>query len=73
MEYYCYVWACAPGYYLKFLNKLQKRIFRIVGPLLAAFLEPMAHRRNVAGLSLFYRYFFRRCSSKLLQLVPLFE
>ena len=50
---------------------LQKRIFRIVGPSLAAFLEPMAHRRNVASLRVFYRYYFGRCSSELTQPVPL--
>ena len=37
----------------------------------APFLEPLAHRRNVANLSLFYRYYFGRCSSELAQLVPL--
>ena len=52
-------------------DMLQKQICRTVGPLLAAFLEPLAHRRNVASLSLFYRYYFGRCSSKLAQLVPL--
>ena len=38
---------------------------------LAASLEPLAHRRNVASLSLFYRYYFGRCSSELARLVPL--
>ena len=38
---------------------------------LAASLEPLAHCRNVASLSLFYRYYFGRCSSELAQLVPL--
>ena len=42
-----------------------------VGPSLAAFLETLAHRLNVASLSLFYRYYFGRCSSELVQLVPL--
>ena len=37
----------------------------------AASLEPLAHPRNVASLSLFYRYYFGRCSSELAQLVPL--
>ena len=60
MEYCCDVWACAPSCYLDLLDKLQKRICRIVGPSLAAFLEPLAHRRNVASLSLFYRYYFGR-------------
>ena len=71
MEYCCHVWAGAPSCYLELLDKLQKRICRTVGPSLAASLEPMAHRRNVASLSLFYRYYFGRCSSELAQLVPL--
>ena len=52
-------------------TKLQKWICRTTGPLLAASLEPLAHCRNVASLSLFYRYYFGRCSSELAQLVPL--
>ena len=71
MEYCCHVWAGAPSCYLELLDKLQKRICRIVGPSFAASLEPLAHRRNVASLSLFYRYYFGRCSSELAQLVPL--
>ena len=71
MEYCCHFWAGAPSCYLDLLDKLQKRICRIVGPSLATSLEPLAHRRNVASLSLFYRYHFGRCSSELGQLVPL--
>ena len=71
MEYCCHVWAGAPSCYLELLDKLQKRICRSVGPSLAASLEPLAHHRNVASLSLFYRYYFGRCSSELAQLVPL--
>ena len=72
MEYCCHVWAGAPSCYLELLGKLQKRICRIAGPSLAASLEPLAHRGNVASLSLFYRYYFGRCSSELAQLVPFF-
>ena len=72
MEYCCHVWASAPSCYLELLDKLQKWICRTVGPSLAASLEPLAHRRNVASLSLFYRYYFGRCSSELAQLVSLF-
>ena len=68
---YCYVWAGVRSCYLELLDKLQKRICRTVGPSLAASLEPLAHRQNVASLSLFYRYCFGRCSSELAQLVPL--
>ena len=71
MKYYCHVWAGAPSCYLELLDKLQKRICRTVGPSLAASLEPLAHCRNVASLSLSYRYYFGRCSSELALLVPL--
>ena len=67
----CHIWAGAPSCYLELLDKLQKQIYRTVGPSLAASLEPLAHHRNVASLSLFYRYYFGRCSSELAQLVPL--
>ena len=42
-----------------------------VSPSLAASVEPFAHCRIVASLSLFYRYYFGRCSSELAQLIPL--
>ena len=71
MEYCCRVWAGAPSWYLELLDKLQNRIYRTIGPSLAASLEPLAHCRNVANLSLFYRYYFGRCSSELAELVPL--
>ena len=70
MEYCCHILVGAPSCYLELLDKLLKWICRTVGPLLAASLEPLAHRRNVASLSLFYRYYFGRCSSELAQLVP---
>ena len=71
MQYCCHVWADTPGCYLELLDRLQKWICRTVGPSLAVSLEPLAHCRNVASLSLFYRYYFGRCSSELAQLVPL--
>ena len=71
MEYCCHVWAGAPSCYLDLLDKLQKRICWIVGPSLAAPLQPLAHCRNMASLSLFYRYYFGRGSSELARLFPL--
>ena len=72
MEHCCHVWARAPSCYLEILDKLQKRVCRTFGPSLAASLEPLAHRRNVASLlSLLYRYYSGRCSSELAQLVRL--
>ena len=58
MEYCCHVWAAAAtSCYLELLDKLQKRICRTVGPSRATSLEPLAYHRNVASLSLFYRYY----------------
>ena len=59
---------------MELLYKLQKRICRTVGPVglsVAASVEPLTHRRSVASLSLFYRYYFGRCSSELAKLVQL--
>ena len=71
MEYCCHVWGGVPSCYSELFDKLQKRICRTVGPSLAATLELLAHRQNVASSSLFYRYYFGRCCSELAQLVPL--
>ena len=71
MEYCCHAWADAPSYYLEVLHKFQKRIFKTIGPSFSASRELLALRQNVARLSLFYRYYFGKCSSKLAQLVPL--
>ena len=70
-EYCCHVWTGAPNCYLEMLDKVLKRICRTVGPSLATSLEPLPHRRNVASLSLFFRYYFGRCSSELAGLVTL--
>ena len=71
MECCCHVWVGVPSCYLEMSDKLQKQKYRIAGPSLAASLELSSHCRNVASLSLFYRYYFGRCSSELTQLVPL--
>ena len=71
MEYCYHVWAGAPSCYLELLHKLQKWIHRTVGRSLAISLELLTHCQNVASLSLFYRYYFGRCSSELAQLVPI--
>ena len=61
IEYCCHVWAGAPSCYLELLDKLQKRICRTVGPSLAACLEPLAHRRNVASLKVVSATFLLVC------------
>ena len=72
MENCCHIWVGAPSCYLELLDKLEKWICRTVGPSLTASFEPLVLRRNVASSSLFYRYYFGRCSSELAQLVFLF-
>ena len=71
MEYCCHVWADAPSFCLDVLDKLQKRIYRTVGPSPATFPEPLAHRRNIPNLGLFYKYYFGGCYAKLAELFPL--
>ena len=73
MEYCCCVCAGAPISYLELLDKLQKWISITVGLSLAVSLEPLSHCQNVASLSLFYKYYFGRCSSALAQLLPLLK
>ena len=71
MEYCCHIWAGAPSCCLELLGKLQKQICGTVGSSLAASLQHLAHRRNMASLSLFYRYYFGRYPSELARLLPL--
>ena len=70
MAYCCHVWGGAPSCYLDMLDKLQRWICRTAGPSLAASLEPLAHPRNLVSLSLFYTYYFGRCSPELAKLIP---
>ena len=63
MEHCCYICSGAPDCYFELLDKLQKWICRTVSPSLTGSLEPLAHRWDVARLSLVYRYYFGRCSS----------
>ena len=67
MEYCCHIWAGSSSRYVELLDKLQKQICRTVGPSLAASLELLGHRRNMASWSLFYRYYFGRCSPEQAQ------
>ena len=71
IEYCCCVWAGVSSCNSELLDKLQKWISRAVGPSFDTPLESLAHHQNVVTLSLFYRYYFGRCSSELAQLVPL--
>ena len=71
MKCCCHIWVGAPSCDLELFEKLRKRIWRTVVASLAASLEPLTRRRNVANLSLLCRYYVSRCSSELAQLLPL--
>ena len=70
MEYCCHIWSGAPQRSLSILDRLQRRMKGLVGDVLFSTLQPLSHRRDVASLSLFYRYFNGKCSTELHGLVP---
>ena len=71
MEYCCHLLIGAPSYSLDKLDKLQKQVCATVCPSLAASLDPLGHRQNLATLILSYRYYFGRFSSQKAELVQL--
>ena len=70
MEYCCHIWAGAPKTHLTLLDRVERRAKNLIGQQLANELLPLSHRRDVASLSLFYRYYHGRCSSALSESVP---
>ena len=70
MEYCSHIWAGASACHLSLLDRVQRRVINLVGRELGSSLQSLAHRRTVATLTLFYRYFHGRCASSLAELVP---
>ncbi len=70
MEYCCHIWGGAAQTSLSCLNRVQNRLQNLVGDDLFSTLAPLSLRRDVASLSLLYRYFHGRCSNELHSLVP---
>ena len=70
MEYCCHIWDGAPACHLSLLDRVQKRIVNLVGEELGSSLQPLSHRRSVASLCLFYRYFHGKCATSVSDLVP---
>ena len=72
------VWSTVPisgvvlprSYVLDLLDRVQKRVVRLVGSGLSSDLQALPHRRDVTSLNLFYKYFYGKCSSELADLVP---
>ena len=70
MEYCCHIWAGASNSCLSLLDRIQRRITNLIGPNLSLRLHSLSHRRNVASLSLFYKYLHGHCSDDLKLLTP---
>ena len=69
IEYCSHVWGGSS--HTALLDKVERKAFRIINsrPLTNS-LQSLSLRRNVASLSLFYRYYNNQCSSELSQCIP---
>ena len=57
MEYCSHIWGGAPRFRgLDLLDRVQKRVVSLIGSGLSYDLQALSHRRDVASLSLFYKY-----------------
>ena len=71
MEYCSHIWGGAPrSYGLDLLDRVQKLVVSLVGSGISSDLQALSHRMDVASLSLFYKYYYGKCSSELADLVP---
>ena len=69
MEYCCHIWAGAPSFTWNFLTSLKNEYDRLLVLHFLLLLNPWLIVEMY--LSLFYRYYFVKCSSELAKLVPL--
>jgi len=71
LEYCCHVWGGVPKYLINLLDRIQRKACRLIAdPVLTETLQTLEHRRRVASLSLFYRYFNGKCSDEIYNIVP---
>ncbi|CAF4763426.1 unnamed protein product [Pieris macdunnoughi] len=74
MEYCSHLWVGAPQYQLLPLDRIQRRAVQIVDDQsLSERLDPLALRRDVGSLCIFYRIFHGECSEELFGLIPAAE
>ena len=64
------LWCSKVPYGLDLLDQVQKQEVGLVGSGLSSDLQALSHRRDVASLSLFYKYYYGKCCSKLAHQVP---
>ena len=71
MEYCSQVWGGAARTTLKMLDSVQKRAIKIIrNPQITKDLDTLQHRRDVADLSVFYKYYHGRCSDEIKSVMP---
>ena len=69
MEYCSHVWGNSPC--TRLLDRVEAKAVRLINsPHLTSKLEPLSVRRQVASLSLFYKYYFGHCSRELIGCIP---
>ena len=71
LEYCSHVWGGAPKSSLHLLHRVQSKATRLINnPNLTDSLQSLSHRRLVADLSIFYRYFHGHCSQEIKNIIP---
>ena len=71
LEYCSHVWGGVPNSSIHLLDKVQSKAIRLINnPNLTNFLQSLSHRRLVAALSIFYRYFHGHCSLGIKNIIP---
>lgn len=50
-------WSAAPAIYLEMLDKIQRRVYGVIGPDLASWHQSFSHQRDVISLDLFFFFF----------------
>ena len=69
MEYASHVWGGST--HIALLDRVESKAFRLIDfSLLTDCLQSLSHRRNVASLTIYYRYFHANCSSNLANCMP---
>ena len=70
LEYCSRAWGCDPKSSLNLLDRVQSKAIRLINnPNLTNSLQSLSHRRLVADLSIFYRYFLGHCSQEIMNII----
>ena len=71
LEYCSHIWDGAPKSSLHLLDRVKFKAIRLINNLnLINSLQSLSHRRLVADLSIFYRYFHGHCSQEIMNIIP---